>query len=98
MSYGTVFHLVGYARVATAEQNLELRLDTLKVAGCGRIFVNKASGVEEDRPQRMAALNYLRPGENIDSLEARPSGSFLEAPDQYGGDPKSSRDRLPFSY
>ena len=42
--------LVGYARVSTQEQNLDLQKDTLGKAGCEKIFVDHVSGVASDRP------------------------------------------------
>ncbi|WP_374091084.1 recombinase family protein [Methylomicrobium lacus] len=55
--------LVGYARVSTQDQNPDLQLDALKVAGCEKMFVEKASGAQRDRPELLAALDYLRAGD-----------------------------------
>jgi DNA invertase Pin-like site-specific DNA recombinase len=55
--------LIGYARVSTEDQNLELQTDALKVAGCEKIFVEKASGGDRDRPMLAKALNYVRDGD-----------------------------------
>jgi DNA invertase Pin-like site-specific DNA recombinase len=57
--------LIGYARVSTREQDLNLQLDALKTAGCERIFTEKASGAQRDRPQLVAALDYMRPGDTL---------------------------------
>lgn len=57
--------LVGYARVSTQDQTPELQLDALKVAECERVFEEKASGAQRDRPQLMAALDYARKGDTI---------------------------------
>ena len=55
--------LIGYARVSTQEQNLELQINALKEAGCKKIFTEKASGAQRDRPELKAALEYMRPNE-----------------------------------
>jgi DNA invertase Pin-like site-specific DNA recombinase len=57
--------LVGYARVSTQDQNPALQLDALKAAGCEKLFVEKASGAQRDRPELLAALEYLRAGDSL---------------------------------
>jgi DNA invertase Pin-like site-specific DNA recombinase len=57
--------LIGYARVSTQDQNLALQSDALKAAGCDRIFVEKASGAQRDRPELKAAIDYLRAGDTL---------------------------------
>ena len=57
--------LVGYARVSTQEQDLALQLDALRNAGCERIFEEKASGAQRERPELQAALGYMRPGDTL---------------------------------
>lgn len=54
--------IIGYARVSTKEQNLDLQLDALNKRGCTRIFEEKQSGVKE-RPELEKALSYLRKGD-----------------------------------
>ena len=57
--------LVGYARVSTADQNLDLQSDALERAGCQRVFMDKASGSVADRPQLAACLDYVRDGDTL---------------------------------
>lgn len=53
--------LIGYARVSTLDQELGLQIEALKSAGCERIFTEKASGAQEDRPEPLKAFDQLRP-------------------------------------
>lgn len=57
--------LIGYARVSTQEQDLALQLDALTQVGCDKVFTEKASGAQRDRPQFMAALEYMREGDKL---------------------------------
>ncbi|MCP5410127.1 MAG: recombinase family protein [Chromatiaceae bacterium] len=57
--------LIGYARVSTQDQKPELQLDALSVAGCEKVFTEKASGAQRDRPQLKAALEYMREGDTL---------------------------------
>lgn len=55
---------IGYARVSTEEQNLNLQLDALKAASCDRIYCDEGiSAVAPERPQFEAALAALEPGD-----------------------------------
>ncbi len=57
---------LGYARVSTDEQKLDLQLHALREAGCNRLFVDKGiSGGESDRPGLTKALTSLRPGDTL---------------------------------
>ncbi|MFE4971044.1 recombinase family protein [Kitasatospora sp. NPDC056651] len=58
-------HLIGYARVSTDDQDAQLQHDALTEAGCARIFTDKASGKNTDRPELSAVLDYLRPGDTL---------------------------------
>ncbi len=57
--------MIGYGRVSTSEQNLDLQLDALKKAGCERIFTDKMSGTKAERPGLDEALAYAREGDSI---------------------------------
>ncbi|CAM4393624.1 MAG: DNA-invertase hin [Legionellaceae bacterium] len=51
---------IGYARVSTTDQNLELQLTALKEAGCNRIYQEKISGSKKERPELKRLLEQLR--------------------------------------
>ena len=55
---------IGYARVSTRDQNLDMQLSALHGAGCERIFQEKVSGVKE-RPELDRCLQMLRPGDTL---------------------------------
>ena len=57
--------LIGYARVSTGEQNLDLQTDALKQAGCSKIFTDKTSGAKSERPGLTDALDYLRANDTL---------------------------------
>jgi DNA invertase Pin-like site-specific DNA recombinase len=52
--------LIGYARVSTGEQNLDLQTDALKQAGCGEVYTDEMSGTKSERPGLAKALAYAR--------------------------------------
>ncbi len=54
--------LVGYARVSTQDQNPALQHDALTAAGCEKVFTEKASGAQRDRPELAAAIAYMGSG------------------------------------
>jgi DNA invertase Pin-like site-specific DNA recombinase len=56
---------IGYARVSTGEQTLDLQLDALATAGCGKVYTETASGVKADRPVLADVLSYLRSGDTL---------------------------------
>jgi DNA invertase Pin-like site-specific DNA recombinase len=57
--------LIGYARVSTRDQNLDLQRDALGRAGCDRVFEEHASGARDDRPELAAALSHVRAGDTL---------------------------------
>jgi len=57
--------LIGYARVSTHDQNLDLQKDALEKAGCEKIHVEKASGKSSNRPELRKVMNYLREGDTL---------------------------------
>ena len=63
--------LVGYARVSTREERqvLDRQIDALTTAGCEKIFDDRLSGVQADRPGLVACLGYLRAGDVLTVLD-----------------------------
>jgi Resolvase, N terminal domain len=50
---------IGYARVSTLDQNLDLQMQTLRKAGCKKIFREKVSGASRERPEFQRMLDQL---------------------------------------
>lgn len=57
--------LVGYSRVSTTDQSLDLQTDALAAAGCQREFNDVASGAKAERPGLTEALEFLREGDTL---------------------------------
>ncbi|WP_031099018.1 recombinase family protein [Streptomyces sp. NRRL S-15] len=57
--------LIGYGRVSTKGQLLDRQVSALTDAGCARIFTDKLSGKNAERPELWKALDYARPGDTI---------------------------------
>lgn len=57
--------IIGYARVSTAEQNVERQLVSLKEYGADKIYIDKLSGKDTNRPQLQKMLEYLREGDTL---------------------------------
>lgn len=61
-----VIHMmIGYARVSTQDQNLDLQTEALTRAGCEKIYEDKISGVRVERPGLTRALEMLREGDTL---------------------------------
>lgn len=57
--------LIGYARVSTQDQNPALQIDALKALGCEKVYVEKASGAQRERPELRNAIEYCRQGDTL---------------------------------
>jgi DNA invertase Pin-like site-specific DNA recombinase len=55
--------LIGYARVSTDDQNLDLQRDALHLAGCEKIYEDRISGAKAVRPGLTLALEVARAGD-----------------------------------
>lgn len=56
---------IGYARVSTLEQSLNLQTDALKKIGCQKIFTETASGSINSRQRLIQAIEYCRKGDSL---------------------------------
>ena len=56
--------IIGYARVSTADQNLDSQIDALKKAGCDEIYKEKKSGIA-DREELQKVLGHLKKGDTL---------------------------------
>ena len=61
----TVPNRVGYARVSSIGQNLDSQMDSLKQAGCIKIFTDKLTGSRMERPGWEDLLKYIRPDDML---------------------------------
>ncbi len=57
--------LIGYARVSTTDQNLDLQRQALAQAGCQKIYEDTASGARAERPGLAEAMEHLRDGDTL---------------------------------
>src|SRR5947209_5751862 len=57
--------LIGYARVSTTDQTLDLQRDALENIGCSKIFTDTISGAKAERPGLTDALAYVRAGDTL---------------------------------
>lgn len=56
---------IGYARVSTTDQNLEIQLEELKKAGCEKVYKEKVSGTHLKRPELIRMLDQLRQDDQV---------------------------------
>ena len=56
---------IGYARISTVDQNLELQTDALEKADCEKIFTDQASGAKDDRKGLIDAIEFCRKGDSL---------------------------------
>jgi len=56
---------IGYARVSTDDQNLDIQVHALKQAGCKTLFQEKISGSHRQRPELAKMLAHLREGDAV---------------------------------
>lgn len=57
--------LIGYARVSSSSQNLDAQIDSLKHAGCEKVFTDKISGTAKERNGWTELMNYIRNGDML---------------------------------
>ncbi len=57
--------LIGYTRVSTDEQTLNLQNDALQLSGCKQIFTDTASDAKRERPGLEEALRFVRSGDTL---------------------------------
>lgn len=55
--------ILGYARVSTAEQSVDMQVKALTESGAERVFVDIASGTRANRPELERLLDHLRSGD-----------------------------------
>jgi DNA invertase Pin-like site-specific DNA recombinase len=57
--------IIGYARVSTQDQNIDMQIDALKQYGCEVIYQEKITGRKKERPQLDELLKVIRPGDKV---------------------------------
>lgn len=55
----------GYARVSKNDQSLDIQIQKLKAVGCDEIYMEKVSGIQDDRKELKHLLNKLRKGDTV---------------------------------
>ena len=56
---------IGYGRVSSYGQSLDIQLEKLAAYPCDKIFQEKISGVDQNRPELNKCLDYLREGDTL---------------------------------
>ena len=56
---------IGYARVSSKDQSLEIQINKLKENKCDTIFKEKLSGIDGNRPELKACLRYLKADDTL---------------------------------
>ncbi len=57
--------LLGYARVSTQDQTMELQLDALAEVGCHRVFKERACGASDRRAELANLFDHVQPGDTL---------------------------------
>ena len=65
LSIGGAILKIGYARVSTGLQNLDLQMDKLKEYGCEKIFTDNISGAKSKRPGLDSVIEFARSGDTV---------------------------------
>lgn len=60
---GNKIMLIGYCRVSTNEQNLDRQIESLKDYGCEKIYCDKSTGKNFNRPEYIKLKDSIRPGD-----------------------------------
>jgi DNA invertase Pin-like site-specific DNA recombinase len=76
---------IGYARVSTQDQKLDLQMKSLKMAGCQKIFREKVSGFNRQRPEFQRMLDQIRPGDIIVVWKLGPVGQICAGSAEHDG-------------
>ncbi|MGR6841750.1 recombinase family protein [Aliivibrio wodanis] len=78
--------LIGYARVSSKEQSVDIQIKQLQELGCDKIFQENASGKDSERTQLNAMINFSRDGDVIHVMKvdrlARNTIDALQIADQ----------------
>jgi DNA invertase Pin-like site-specific DNA recombinase len=75
---------IGYARVSTGEQNLDLQKDALEEAGCEEIYTDQVSGAKSERPGLEEAISHLRKGDCLVVWKLGSARPLPQGPDRVG--------------